>query len=73
MDRPVSSAAKECEDIFVNNVARDDTGRYSVSLPFSSDPAELGDSYESANSRRYVSFERKLSAAPQVRAEYRIE
>ncbi|KAH9632754.1 hypothetical protein HF086_006454 [Spodoptera exigua] len=69
LERPVNSTARECEEIFVNSLTRDGTGRYSVDLPFSADPTELGDSFKTAK-RRFLYLERKLKAAPQLRLEY---
>lgn len=67
--RPLNAASKECEKQFVSSVSRDDTGRYSVALPFARDPSELGDSYRTAM-RRYLYLERKLTATPELRLEY---
>lgn len=66
----LSPDAIECERIFTNNVSRDPTGRYSVALPFSRDPATaLGNSYPIAK-KRFMYLERKLAATPALRLEY---
>lgn len=59
----------ECENIFTSTVSRDDSGRFSVALPFCRDPSELGSSYAAAY-RRFISLERKLRSNPLVRENY---
>ncbi|XP_041986154.1 uncharacterized protein LOC121738266 [Aricia agestis] len=49
--------------------SRDSNGRYSVALPFKTDPASLGESRHIAE-RRFLSLERRLSVNPLVKREY---
>jgi len=49
-----------CEQHFQKNTQRMSSGRFSVRLPFKSDPNTLGLSYEVVK-RRFLSLERRLS------------
>lgn len=51
-----------CEKIFKASYSRDDTGRYTVTLPFKQDPSELGNSYHIAK-RRLLILENKLDSS----------
>lgn len=46
-----------------------ETSRYSVALPFSDEPASLGNSKHLAE-RRFLSLERRLIANPAIKLEY---
>jgi len=59
----------ECEKHFVSTYFRNDTGRYTVSLPFKIDPVNLGDSYTTAL-RRFLSLEKKLVLSPNMKEQY---
>ncbi|KAL1447023.1 hypothetical protein WDU94_001902 [Cyamophila willieti] len=61
---------EKCEQIFCDTSCRRDDGRYTVSLPFKSDPALLGDSYKIAE-KRFLNLERKLSSNPEVKEQYK--
>lgn len=50
-----------CEDIFQSTYSRDETGRYTVHLPFKDSPTELGNSYSIAK-RRLLNLEKKLDS-----------
>lgn len=56
--RFLSPVETECENIFSSTVSRDDSGRYTVALPFSKDPATLGNSRTAAYCR-LVALEKK--------------
>lgn len=62
-------AQKQCETHFAQTVRRDSTGRFEVSLPFSGNPASLGQSRDIAF-RRFISVERKLSKDDDLRQQY---
>nr|XP_049702858.1 uncharacterized protein LOC126055941 [Helicoverpa armigera] len=67
--RFLSPEETECENIFSSTVSRDESGRYTVALPFSKDPAELGNSRTAAY-RRLVALEKKLRQSPTLRENY---
>lgn len=67
--RFLSEQEKECERHFVKNTYRNDSGRYTVRLPFNQHKAELGDSYQNAQ-RRLYSLERRLIKNKQLYQEY---
>ncbi|XP_075162921.1 uncharacterized protein LOC142235555 [Haematobia irritans] len=52
----------ECEQHFVENYTRLESGEYSVRLPFKSSPKLLGNSYEQAL-RRFKNLEKRLHSA----------
>ena len=58
-----------CEEIYINNVERDSSGRYTVPLPFKSNPSELGETYDIALSRLY-SLEKRLSRSRELASAY---
>ncbi|KAJ8969795.1 hypothetical protein NQ317_004059 [Molorchus minor] len=58
-----------CEQYFTESVSRDDTGRYTVGLPFKESPLKLGNSYEIAR-KRLFSLERRLDQSPNIRLVY---
>uniref|UniRef100_A0A8D8WZP0 Integrase catalytic domain-containing protein n=1 Tax=Cacopsylla melanoneura TaxID=428564 RepID=A0A8D8WZP0_9HEMI len=60
----------KCEKIFCDTIYREDDGRYSVALPFKSDPDILGDSYKIAE-KRFLRLEQRLSSNPEVKEQYR--
>lgn len=67
---PILSASDlECEDIFVKNYIRDCSGRYTVVLPFKSNPSLLGDSANTAL-KRFSYLERKFAKHPEIRIAY---
>ncbi|XP_075150750.1 uncharacterized protein LOC142224854 [Haematobia irritans] len=49
----------QCEQIFNENIKRDNNGRFITKIPFKSSVSELGSSYSAAE-RRFVSLEQKL-------------
>lgn len=57
-----------CEQIFQNSYSRDDSGRYTVDLPFKLEPTELGNSYHIAK-RRFLNLENKLDSSD-LRSDY---
>lgn len=59
----------ECEYYFRTTTTRDDSGRYTVALPFCDDAHKLGDSKTTAH-RRFLCLERKLEASSTLRAAY---
>lgn len=59
----------ECEQLYKSTVTRSSCGRYIVSLPFKSDPNQLGNSYTSAL-RRLAALERKFIVLPALRQAY---
>lgn len=65
----LSSEEQECEQFYKSTTTRDSTGRYTVGLPFKSDPTELGSSLNTAE-KRFFSLERKFRASPQLREAY---
>ncbi|XP_075150648.1 uncharacterized protein LOC142224747 [Haematobia irritans] len=65
----VTEEQRKCEEVFIKSVRRLPSGRFSVSLPFKSDPNILGSSYETAK-RRFLSLERKLSTEGVMREMY---
>jgi len=50
---------QQCEDHFVANVKRLESGRLQVNLPFKGDPCSLGSSYEYAK-KRFLALERRV-------------
>lgn len=58
-----------CEQIFNSTHSRDETGRYTVQLPFKAPCTELGNSYSTAM-RRLINLEKKLDSDPDIRANY---
>jgi len=61
---------QKCEEHFTQTSSRDDQGRFSLALPFKSNPSILGDSYKMATSRFY-NLEHKLQRDPDLYALYR--
>ncbi|XP_055714952.1 putative nuclease HARBI1 [Phlebotomus papatasi] len=61
--------AEKCEDHFRTTHSRDDTGRYTVAIPFKDDPNKLGDSRKQALAR-LVSIEKKMSKDSSLKQEY---
>ncbi|XP_073967338.1 uncharacterized protein [Choristoneura fumiferana] len=59
----------ECEHHFRTTTTRDDSGRYTVALPFSDDVYKLGDSHTAAY-RRFLCLERKLEASSALRTAF---
>ncbi|RLU25949.1 hypothetical protein DMN91_002112 [Ooceraea biroi] len=68
-DVPRSREDSECETHFVENVHREDSGRYVVRLPFRNRGERLGES-RSVALKRLVSLERRLNADAMLRVEY---
>lgn len=58
-----------CENHFLENTVRNDSGRFVVRIPFKGNPDQLGDSLDSAK-RRFLSLERKLAVNAQLRERY---
>ncbi|XP_063376662.1 uncharacterized protein LOC134664029 [Cydia fagiglandana] len=65
----MSADEQACEENYKNTTTRDDSGRYSVALPFKSSPEELGNSLVLAE-KRFLSLERKFSSTPPLRTAY---
>ncbi|XP_078051418.1 uncharacterized protein LOC144477563, partial [Augochlora pura] len=59
-----------CEQHFVENTRRDETGRFVVSIPFNERINELGESRSQAE-RRLLNLERKFRKEPELRSQYR--
>lgn len=68
-DHPASSEDEICENLFVGSVSRDNTGRYTVGLPFKDDPSQIGNSFDIAQ-KRLFSLERRLENSPNLRLIY---
>lgn len=68
-DKPKSEEEIDCERHFVNNVSRNEKGRYTVRLPFRKNAETLGESRTIAL-RRLLSLERKLDADETLKNEY---
>ena len=68
-DKPKTSEEIECETHFLKTVHRDNTGRYTVRLPFREINKSLGESRVMAI-KRLSSLERKFSANPTLKVEY---
>ncbi|GBM67651.1 hypothetical protein AVEN_221435-1 [Araneus ventricosus] len=66
----LNSQTKLCEDHFVNNHRRDQTGHYIVQMAFLKEPSCLGESKQTAI-RRLNSLWRKLEANPNLQQLYR--
>lgn len=58
-----------CENFFLETYGRDATGRYSVALPFKSDPSNLGDSFSLAR-KRLLLLEKRLERSPELKMTY---
>ena len=58
-----------CETHFKDNYSRDSSGRFIVSLPFTTNPSALGESKAIAM-RRFLSLERRLEKSPKLKVEY---
>ncbi|KOB75192.1 hypothetical protein OBRU01_04287 [Operophtera brumata] len=58
-----------CERIFKETFSRDDTGRYTVALPFKYEPTELGRSENIARTR-LLNLEKRLNSNPELRIDY---
>lgn len=59
----------ECEMHFRATTKRDESGRYTVALPFKEDLYKLGDSFSTAR-KRFLCLERKLETSNILRAAY---
>ncbi|XP_052901336.1 uncharacterized protein LOC128307495 [Anopheles moucheti] len=70
-DEPALSVEEDiCENHFIANTTRDDSGRYVVSLPHKSNPSViLGTSRQIAD-RRLLAVERRLKCNPDMREAY---
>ncbi|GBL95711.1 hypothetical protein AVEN_665-1 [Araneus ventricosus] len=66
----LNSQTKLCEDHFLNNHRRDQTGHYIVQMAFLKEPSCLGESKQTAI-RRLNSLWRKLEANPNLQQLYR--
>ncbi|XP_018569140.1 uncharacterized protein LOC108909313 [Anoplophora glabripennis] len=60
---------RECEEHFVKTYTRDDTGRFTVSLPLRDDYSKLGDSMENAI-KRFYALENRLMKNSELRDLY---
>lgn len=58
-----------CEDHFVANTRRDETGRYIVRIPINPDATELGESRTVAL-RRFLQMEQRFIKSPELKAKY---
>ncbi|XP_036146050.1 uncharacterized protein LOC118646705 [Monomorium pharaonis] len=68
-DKPRSKEEAECEARFVDSVTRDESGRYTVRLPFRKSDQNLGNSRPGA-SKRLIALERRLNADAALNTEY---
>ncbi|GFW60472.1 uncharacterized protein TNCV_943391 [Trichonephila clavipes] len=68
--RNLNSQAKFCEEHFVNNHRRDESGQYIVQMAFLKEPSCLGESKQTAV-RRLNSLWRKLDVNPNLKQLYR--
>ncbi|XP_043264280.1 uncharacterized protein LOC122404410 [Colletes gigas] len=68
-DRPLTDATNDAEQHFRRTTRRDDDGRYLVSIPFTNNIDQLGDSRAQAETR-FAAIERKLARQPELRQEY---
>lgn len=66
---PLSADEKECEDIFLRDLQRDNEGRFIVKFPLKHSPKLLGDTKASAT-KRFLTLERKLESNPSLKAQY---
>uniref|UniRef100_A0A8D8RLR2 Integrase catalytic domain-containing protein n=1 Tax=Cacopsylla melanoneura TaxID=428564 RepID=A0A8D8RLR2_9HEMI len=66
----LTPAEQDCEKQYVDHVTRDLTGRYMVSLPFSSNTSQLGDSFHSAK-KRFGYLEKKFQSNPEGSESYK--
>lgn len=64
-----SKEEMECENHFVQNFQRDNTGRFTVKLPLRDNYTDLGNSQENAI-RRFYAIERKFTKNPKLKEEY---
>ena len=60
---------QECENHFLTNTYRLNTGRFCVKLPLTESPECLGDSYNLAK-RRFFNLEQKFKRHPTLKSEY---
>lgn len=67
--KPLDPNDVRCEELFTATTSRDDTGRYTVALPFRKDSVGLESNRDSAF-RIHRSLERRLHAQPLVRQKY---
>lgn len=58
-----------CENLFVANTTRDETGRYVVRIPFKTNAAKLGDS-RSIAVRRLLQMEARFAKKPELKSSY---
>ncbi|XP_011858580.1 PREDICTED: uncharacterized protein LOC105556118, partial [Vollenhovia emeryi] len=65
----LSQEETECEKHFVENIRRDQDGRFVVTIPFKGDPGELGESKTIA-CKRLISLERRLERNPDLKGSY---
>ncbi|XP_017765119.1 PREDICTED: uncharacterized protein LOC108554370, partial [Eufriesea mexicana] len=65
----LTAEEQECEQHFQDSVSRDETGRYTVALPFNQRKEELGESRSQAL-RRLLAIEKKFSRDPELKREY---
>ena len=68
--KPLTSLEKSCEEHFVMTHSRDESGRYTVRLPFHTPPAQLGNSKQNAL-RRLINNERHLNSNVHKYEQYR--
>ncbi|XP_055840135.1 uncharacterized protein LOC129907787 isoform X1 [Episyrphus balteatus] len=65
----LSTEERECENHFVSNYSRLESGRFSVRLPFKQNPNLLGNSYD-ISKRRLLSLERRFRKNPDLFQQY---
>lgn len=67
----LSREDQECEQFYQTTTTRDETGRYTVALPFKSDAAvsDIGNSMTTAE-KRFLALEKKMKASYQLRNAY---
>ncbi|KAL1446901.1 hypothetical protein WDU94_003682 [Cyamophila willieti] len=60
---------QKCEEHYLNTFQRNPAGRYCVSLPFTGETSQLGDSFGIAR-KRFFNLEKKLDSDLKIRSDY---
>lgn len=69
VEKTLSVSERQCENHFAQTYSIDTNGRFVVRIPFCDNPEALGESHGIAFNR-FLSLERRLARAPEVRAQY---
>ncbi|CAG9130227.1 unnamed protein product [Plutella xylostella] len=70
-NKVLTEVEKKCEQIFTESVARDETGRYIVKLPFhSNEPQCKNGEFRKIAIRRFMSLEKRLMQDSKLQVEY---